>query len=167
MLTRSLSAHCLLQKRYLISLRVFRALAPHNTIGACWRATLCVAAGKSMAPLAPLPPAPILQRDIFSETLQLKALRLPKRECQKYMKLLAGCARHETGSAAGFYTSCHSRQQSFMSQFICLGTPWRRPGYDASYQMQLETIPDCCCWQRLCKRKVKCFLGLLHPHFSR
>ena len=38
-----------------------------------------------------LPPPPQLQRDLFSETLHLKALRIPKRDCHKYMKLLAGC----------------------------------------------------------------------------
>ena len=37
-----------------------------------------------------LPPPPQLQRDLFCETLQLTALRIPKRDCHKYMKLLAG-----------------------------------------------------------------------------
>ena len=44
----------------------------------------------SMASLEALPPAPVLQRDLFKESLHLKALRIHKRDCQKYMKLLAG-----------------------------------------------------------------------------
>lgn len=44
-----------------------------------------------MAHVEALPPAPVLQRDLFNESLQLKALRIPKKECQKYMKLLTGC----------------------------------------------------------------------------
>jgi len=47
---------------------------------------------RSMTHLEALPPAPVLQRDLFNESLQLKALRIPKKECQKYMKLLAGYA---------------------------------------------------------------------------
>lgn len=43
-----------------------------------------------MASLEALPPAPVLQRDLFNESLRLKALRIHKRDCQKYMKLLAG-----------------------------------------------------------------------------
>ncbi|EIE26693.1 hypothetical protein COCSUDRAFT_12364 [Coccomyxa subellipsoidea C-169] len=38
----------------------------------------------------PLAHPPVLQRDLFSETLHLKALRVPKKECQAYMKLLNG-----------------------------------------------------------------------------
>ena len=44
----------------------------------------------TMASLEALPPAPVLQRDLFKENLHLKALRIPKRDCQKYMKLLQG-----------------------------------------------------------------------------
>ncbi|BDA40665.1 tRNA (guanine(37)-N1)-methyltransferase [Coccomyxa sp. Obi] len=38
----------------------------------------------------PLPDPPVLQRDLFSETVHLVALRIPKKECQVYMKLLHG-----------------------------------------------------------------------------
>ena len=44
----------------------------------------------AMASPEQLPPPPELQRDLFCETLHLTALRIPKRDCQKYMKLLAG-----------------------------------------------------------------------------
>ena len=40
--------------------------------------------------LEQLPPAPLLQRDLFCETLHLKALRIPKKDCNKFRKLLSG-----------------------------------------------------------------------------
>ena len=43
-----------------------------------------------MGRLEQLPPAPVLQRDLFCETLQLKALRIPKKECNTFRKLLSG-----------------------------------------------------------------------------
>lgn len=38
----------------------------------------------------PLPHPPTLQRDLFCETLLLKALRIPKKDCQKYLRILNG-----------------------------------------------------------------------------
>lgn len=46
----------------------------------------------------PLPDPPVLQRDLFSETIHLVALRIPKKECQVYMKLLHGSVSAHTFS---------------------------------------------------------------------
>ncbi len=46
--------------------------------------------GRACMAQSQLPPAPVLQRDLFEETLNLKALRIPKKECHVYMKLLKG-----------------------------------------------------------------------------
>ena len=36
-------------------------------------------------------PAPALDRDAFTEVLRLQALRIPARDCQRFMRLMTGC----------------------------------------------------------------------------
>lgn len=36
-------------------------------------------------------PAPALDRDAFTEVLRLQALRVPARDCQRFMRLMTGC----------------------------------------------------------------------------
>ena len=99
MLARSLLVAGLLQTRILFSARTY---TPPKTCIACSVLSVKVQrahrptarvniAVRSMAHLEALPPGPVIQRDLFNESLQLKALRIPKKECQKYMKLLEGC----------------------------------------------------------------------------
>ena len=113
MLFRSLLVPGLLKPRTLPSGRLHRPLKRNCTYGLLAVKRYCThffatlhPQVHSMAHLEALPPAPVLQRDLFSESLQLKALRIPKRECQKYMKLLEGCA---SVSAPRVCVSYHGR----------------------------------------------------------
>ncbi len=98
MLARSLLVAGLLQTRTHPSARCYRPLKKSLAYSLfsvkAQRAHFTAATVHSevhcMAHVEALPPAPVLQRDLFNESLQLKALRIPKKECQKYMKLLEG-----------------------------------------------------------------------------
>ena len=42
------------------------------------------------APQSSADPAPALDRDAFTEVLRLQALRIPARDCQRFMRLMTG-----------------------------------------------------------------------------
>lgn len=121
MLARSLLVAGLLQTRTLASARTYRPLKttfPCSVSSVRAQRTYRPAARinpevHSMGSLEPLPPAPVLQRDLFNECLQLKALRIPKKECQKYMKLLAGCGTRE------LYSRCALLSVEGVAAFHC------------------------------------------------
>ena len=122
MLARSLLVAGLLQTRTHPGARCYRPLK--KSLACClfavkgqrayFSAAIAHPAVYSMAHIEALPPAPVLQRDLFNESLQLKALRIPKKECQKYMKLLEGCGRK-------LYPKCapHSRDDSAALTHLC------------------------------------------------
>ena len=96
MLVRTLLVSGFRQTKEQFKTRAVRPLAVYySSTCALKRHTRCCLASEhlgasSMASPEALPPAPVLQRDLFNESLHLKALRIHKRDCQKYMKLLAG-----------------------------------------------------------------------------
>ena len=110
----------------------------------------------------PLPDPPVLQRDLFSETVHLVALRIPKKECQAFMKLLYGSVSALTFSSRLYQSSrltcsCFS---NFLS--ICAGTHLLNPSCVASCPKLIGQTRGSFCLQRRCKTKVCCIHG---PHF--
>ena len=53
------------------------------------------------APQSSADPAPALDRDAFTEVLRLQALRIPARDCQRFVRLMTGC-----GTSTRYHCLC-------------------------------------------------------------